>query len=632
MLKIKNVSKSYNDVLFENLNYFFKKEVYHLLGTNGTGKSTLLKCICSLESYDGEIEINGETNLKSSEILSTHVSYISQELSLFSGLTVRENIDFVLQGKHTDKLNELVEHFEFEYCLEKNINSLSSGEQKITQFIIGVALSCPILLLDEVDNFLDDTSKERVSEIVESYDGLVIFTSHTKLVSNATPIDLADMNVVNDTQMETYKVKKISRSVEKISRKLTKSKYLTIFTIIVLICSLGVGYGITRKASQYSSGLSSDQKIFYDDTAVLIYPPFENQDSYEYQTADWYNTTPYYLPESLLDEILNLPYVTEAEGVLDPNSSTSYFIVDGVKYYSETDIRPTMSSLPYNISKNLNINGIFPKYIEGELPRDDAFEAVASKQYMIDNNLEIGDKTTIEGTDDNGNTKQFKYTIVGIENLSRSSSIITSYQSDNVLGESEDLDTEEGREIAVNTIQANSPSPIQLDDISPDDVYYPCIYVKTDSVENTKKLIKYIQDYDQYIGIKSNFEYSTSLISRYQREKDIHLFSKIIIIYAVLIVGIGSLLIKIEFKRLNDSILKPLQNYGFSNKEISIVYKKCISKYMLITGYAVLFMLLLAVFYRILLAKLMLLGSLIVLVVLVLIIMLSLRRVDAIKG
>lgn len=604
MLKLVDVSKRYDESVFEGCNYTFNNGIYQLVGANGSGKSTLLKCICGLEKYQGTILINNQENLQREEILSTYVSYASQELSLFTEKTVQENFDLILEADNK-YLNKLIENFEFEYCLDKKLSVLSSGEQKLTQFIIGISQNKPILILDEIDNYLDDISKSKVTEIIKKYDGIVIFTSHTNLIDSAIIVELENMNSISNIKFDTVKAEKVKNNLSNI--KVTKSKYSLLFAVVIFIFTFAVGYGIERKAEQYHNGLAYDIKQFYDDTALLIYPPYTNPNQYEYQTTEWYEKTPYLLPESLLEELKQLPYVEEAEGVRDPSTSTSYFIHDGIKYH--TNGMGYMSSLPYDIASHLNVNKILVEYIEGDIPKDDAFEALASESFMTENNLQIGDKVNIEEIDEDGNSKLFEYTIVGIEHMRRGSELILSYQTINAYPDLHNPNTEIGRETIVEEVQDNSLSPIKLSDIDSADKYYPAIYVKADNVEDTKKLIKYIQDYDPYIGIESNFQYSTSLTSRYEKEKDIKLFTKLITIYLILVLLVGGILIKLEIKRLSENILPPLRNYGFTNMQILGIYKSATNKYLIIVGISVILMLLLLVMYKILLAALMFAGA-----------------------
>ena len=63
ILEVNNISFSYEDnLIFENISFSIKKgDVLCILGPNGTGKTTLIKCLNGLHDTDsGEIIVNGE--------------------------------------------------------------------------------------------------------------------------------------------------------------------------------------------------------------------------------------------------------------------------------------------------------------------------------------------------------------------------------------------------------------------------------------------------------------------------------------------------------------------------------------------------------------------------------------------
>ena len=82
MLKINNLSKNYeNIIVYENFNLEVKEgDIVVLTGKSGTGKTTLLRCICGLEKYKGKITKKGKH------------SYLFQEERLLPWLNIKDNI------------------------------------------------------------------------------------------------------------------------------------------------------------------------------------------------------------------------------------------------------------------------------------------------------------------------------------------------------------------------------------------------------------------------------------------------------------------------------------------------------------------------------------------------------------
>lgn len=137
-------------------------EIVTLLGTNGNGKSTLMKCIMSLVKPDsGEIYLQANekridlTDKRSEEIVNLGISLIPEGRKLFSFLTVRENLTVGAYRKEARK--ELEQNLKFSYdffsILEKRKNqlagTLSGGEQQMLAVARALMSSPKILLVDE---------------------------------------------------------------------------------------------------------------------------------------------------------------------------------------------------------------------------------------------------------------------------------------------------------------------------------------------------------------------------------------------------------------------------------------------------------------------------------------------------
>ena len=100
ILEVNNISFSYEDnLIFENISFSIKKgDVLCILGPNGTGKTTLIKCLNGLHDIDsGEILINGENieTLSFSQI-SKHIGYIPQSHVPSFPFTVFDVVHFAI--------------------------------------------------------------------------------------------------------------------------------------------------------------------------------------------------------------------------------------------------------------------------------------------------------------------------------------------------------------------------------------------------------------------------------------------------------------------------------------------------------------------------------------------------------
>ncbi len=195
ILEVNNISFSYDDeLIFEEISFSINKgDVLCVLGPNGTGKTTLIKCLNGLQDIDsGEILINGKNIKKLSfSQISKHVGYIPQSHVPSFPFSV---FDVVLMGrspylkltesprKEDEKIAEKSLKTLGIYDLkDKEYTNLSGGERQLV-FLARVLTQQPdILILDEPTSHLDFGNQIKLLEIVDklSDSGLsVIMSSH----------------------------------------------------------------------------------------------------------------------------------------------------------------------------------------------------------------------------------------------------------------------------------------------------------------------------------------------------------------------------------------------------------------------------------------------------------------------
>ncbi len=162
-----------------------------LMGRNGVGKTTLLKCIMGLEPIsNGKININGiDFSSKAAEQRARNrVGYVPQGREIFSQLTVEENLLTGLNSRR-DKLKKLPSIiFELFPVLKEMLNrrggDLSGGQQQ--QLAIGRALAIEpeLLILDEPTEGIQPNIVSEIGDIIKRLNkelGLTVLLVEQKL-------------------------------------------------------------------------------------------------------------------------------------------------------------------------------------------------------------------------------------------------------------------------------------------------------------------------------------------------------------------------------------------------------------------------------------------------------------------
>lgn len=136
-----------------------------IIGSNGAGKSTMLKSILGLVNYQGTIQ----TKLHPEQI-AAHMQFNEYT----DTMAVKHIMEAVLRTKisKNKKLQELISYFEFEDCLRKKYTKLSGGQKQRFTIILVMMQEAPLTFYDEVTSGLDFETRQRLMErLVEWYKG-----------------------------------------------------------------------------------------------------------------------------------------------------------------------------------------------------------------------------------------------------------------------------------------------------------------------------------------------------------------------------------------------------------------------------------------------------------------------------
>ena len=149
-------------------------ECFAIIGSNGKGKSTLIKILAGITSSDkGKISYDGLTLSSNRKKILKDVGYFPESPSLYDEFTVKENLDLFRKLSSskdkisTEKLNYWLKLLQVEDYLETKVGTLSKGMQYKVSFIRSIMNNPKTLLLDEPNANIDnDTLLQLKKELI----------------------------------------------------------------------------------------------------------------------------------------------------------------------------------------------------------------------------------------------------------------------------------------------------------------------------------------------------------------------------------------------------------------------------------------------------------------------------------
>ncbi|MCX7922018.1 MAG: ABC transporter ATP-binding protein [Clostridia bacterium] len=185
ILEINNLCKNYSKFSLSNINLTLEEgKVLGLIGQNGAGKSTTIKSLLGLISYDsGSILINNQVMTPDNINLKQDIGYVPENVFLYQDVKCREFYKFVkscYKNWDDDLFFELSK--EFDLNLDKRIKELSKGNLVKLLIIIAISHHPRLLVLDEPTSGLDPLIRNQVldylKKVVEKEKCSILFSSH----------------------------------------------------------------------------------------------------------------------------------------------------------------------------------------------------------------------------------------------------------------------------------------------------------------------------------------------------------------------------------------------------------------------------------------------------------------------
>ena len=173
VFKIKNMSKAFGErTLFSGVELNVEGgERIALLGDNGTGKSTFIKCLLGEEDFQGKLQFGPTVKWG---YLPQIIKFSHPERTLYDTMLYEKNCT---PQTARDRLGAFL--FQGEDVF-KTVGTLSGGEQSRLRLCMLMDEKINLLILDEPTNHLDIASREWIEAAIEEFEGVLLFVSHDR--------------------------------------------------------------------------------------------------------------------------------------------------------------------------------------------------------------------------------------------------------------------------------------------------------------------------------------------------------------------------------------------------------------------------------------------------------------------
>lgn len=185
LISAKGLSKHYGQTqVLDDIDLEVQRgRIVGLIGHNGAGKTTALKCFLGLAPYDGELKVLGMSPATDRARLMEHVCFIADTATLPRWLNARKTMNF-MEAMHPRFLRDKAEAFLAKTDIDpgKEIGKLSKGMITQLHLALVMAIDVPLLVLDEPTLGLDILyRKQFYTSLLNDYfdqDRTIIITTH----------------------------------------------------------------------------------------------------------------------------------------------------------------------------------------------------------------------------------------------------------------------------------------------------------------------------------------------------------------------------------------------------------------------------------------------------------------------
>lgn len=183
-ISVKNLRKSFKDVqVLDGVDFEVKTgSIFALLGSNGAGKTTIVKILTTLLKHDSGIAlVNGFNVVLEPEKVRKSISLTGQSAAVDEILTGRENLIMIAKLRHLRQTNQvadkLLERFELIDAADRKVSTYSGEMRRKLDIAMSLIGKSPLIFLDEPTTGLDPEARIEVWRYIKelSSNGITVF-------------------------------------------------------------------------------------------------------------------------------------------------------------------------------------------------------------------------------------------------------------------------------------------------------------------------------------------------------------------------------------------------------------------------------------------------------------------------
>lgn len=205
-LQVKRLKKAFGPhAVFSDLSFEYSGNTLGIAGSNGSGKSTFLKCLAGLLSpTNGEVNWLENNEIISAQTINQSIGYAAPYINLYDELTVIENLQFLSNiRQHSDSAGNIkrwIDKSGLSSLEGQPYGTLSTGQQQRLRIAAALFHQPNILLLDEPGSNLDEAGRDLVNEIANLYQD----PQHLLIIASNDPRELGICQQIFSIEREQF--------------------------------------------------------------------------------------------------------------------------------------------------------------------------------------------------------------------------------------------------------------------------------------------------------------------------------------------------------------------------------------------------------------------------------------------